>query len=201
MAGQTEIMFDGGVPMLDGTWYNPKTGDAITIRDTLFEDNNLIVVTTDGRRIPYTQMEKYIKSDKPIPKMPKVDPTVKKNSKQTNKIPEPATWDDLILDDDKDLLSTPLTSQGTNKEVRTTYLSDPKEVLNHNIMDRALNKWNNTLKMTVLLDWGIPKENLKTLIDMFGLTPEDIAKYVIAQAKEIDITEAVKDTIALMLKD
>ena len=81
MNNQMEVMFNGGVPMLDGTWYDPKTGNSITVRDTLFEDNNLVIVTTDGRRIPYSQMERYVKSDKPIPKQPKVDPKITKGKK------------------------------------------------------------------------------------------------------------------------
>ena len=56
---------DGG-PFMSGTWYNPNTGDSFTVRDTFFEDNNLIVMTTDGRRLNYDIVSRYIKSDKPI---------------------------------------------------------------------------------------------------------------------------------------
>ena len=69
-----EFMLGDG-PMLDGTWYNPKTGDSFTVRDTFFEDNNLIVMTTDGRRLDYNIISKYIKSaDGKVPMMQKPTP-------------------------------------------------------------------------------------------------------------------------------
>jgi len=90
------ISFDSGMPIIEGTWYNPKTGDSFTARDTFFEDNNLIVMTTDGRRMNYNSLQNYVKSDKPI----KLDrPKPQPQAYQTKPI-EPATFDDNILDDD-----------------------------------------------------------------------------------------------------
>lgn len=57
---------DGG-PIMSGHWYNPKTGDSFTVKDTYFEDNNMIVMTTDGRRLDYNIIQNYIKTDKPMP--------------------------------------------------------------------------------------------------------------------------------------
>lgn len=62
-------MIFGEGPILTGNWYNPKTGDSFTVRDTYFEDNNFYVLTTDGRRMDYNLMSQYVQSDKPIPKM------------------------------------------------------------------------------------------------------------------------------------
>ena len=61
-------MLLGDGPILNGHWYNPKTGDSFTVRDTFFEDNNLICMTTDGRRLDYNMIQNYIQSDKPFPK-------------------------------------------------------------------------------------------------------------------------------------
>ena len=46
-------MIFGEGPILSGHWYNPSTGDSFTVKDTYFEDNNLYVITTDGRRMNY----------------------------------------------------------------------------------------------------------------------------------------------------
>ena len=57
-------------PNLEGNWYDPRTGDAITVVDTFFEDNQLIVKTSTGRILRYEQMQHYVKSEKPIAKIP-----------------------------------------------------------------------------------------------------------------------------------
>ena len=51
----TDMLFDG--PMIEGTWFNPDTGDRFTVRDSFFEDNNYTVLTTDGRTLNYNQIQ------------------------------------------------------------------------------------------------------------------------------------------------
>ena len=36
------LIFNGEGPVMEGTWYNPNTGDAFTVRDSFFEDKVLI---------------------------------------------------------------------------------------------------------------------------------------------------------------
>lgn len=194
---QTEIMFDGGMPMIEGTWYNPKTGKSITVRDTMFEDNNLVVMTTDGRRIPYTEIQNYVKSDKPIPKQPKVDPNITKGKKVREELAEPATWDDLILDEDKSLLETPLTNTltaGLEPAKKQAPLSE-----NDKIIERALSKFDDTINLNILVTWDANKDVLKALIDMFGIKEEDIAKYLIRKAKNINLETPAKEAIQRIL--
>lgn len=198
MAGQTEILFDGGVPMIEGTWYNPKTGKSITVRDTMFEDNNLVVMTTDGRRIPYTEMQNYVKSDKPIPKQPKVDPKITKGKKVREELAEPATWDDLILDDDK-IFTEP------SESILTAGLAKPKNIVepvseNEKIIERALSKYDDSIDMHIDVFWDAPKDNLKALIDMFGVSEEDIAKYLIKKVKNFNLENPAKEAISRILK-
>jgi hypothetical protein len=56
------ISFSIDGPVMTGTWYNPKNGDSFTVRDTYFEDNQYMVITTDGRRMDYNMIQNYIKS-------------------------------------------------------------------------------------------------------------------------------------------
>lgn len=57
------MMFGGEGPIMQGTWYNPNTGDAFTVRDSFFEDNQYVVTTTDGRYLNYNQLQSYIQTD------------------------------------------------------------------------------------------------------------------------------------------
>ena len=50
-------MFSGETPMMEGKWYNPHTGDSFTVRNTFFEDNQLVVQTMDGRLLEYNQLK------------------------------------------------------------------------------------------------------------------------------------------------
>lgn len=199
MSGQMEVMFNGGVPMLDGTWYDPNTGNSITVRDTLFEDNNLVILTTDGRRIPYTQMERYVKSDKPIGKKPKVDPTIVKDTKREEALAQPATWDDLILDDDKDILSKPIESTLSSKKLNLSK-TQPKNIDNE-ILERALRRWDNDIKVDITINWGAKKSTINNLIDMFGFTEEDFANYLLNKTKDIDLKEPMKLAVKHIIED
>ena len=72
------MLFDG--PMIEGTWFNPDTGDRFTVRDSFFEDNNYTVLTTDGRTLNYNQIQNYIKDSSPnAQSKPKDKPSLKAN--------------------------------------------------------------------------------------------------------------------------
>lgn len=200
MSGQMEVMFNGGVPMLDGTWYDPKTGNSLTVRDTLFEDNNLVILTTDGRRIPYSQMERYVKSDKPIGKQPKVDPNMPKKKKMTERdeaLAQPATWDDLILDEDKAVISgddNSLLTKGLEERRFDPKMSKPQSVEDQ-ILEKALKRWDNDIKVDLVVTWGAKKSTLDNLMDMFGFTEEDFAKYLLSKTKNLNLEEPMKEAV------
>ena len=44
----TGLTFGSEGPMMEGTWYNTRTGDSFTVRDSFFEDNQFVITTTDG---------------------------------------------------------------------------------------------------------------------------------------------------------
>lgn len=98
-------MIFGEGPILTGNWYNPKTGDSFTVRDTYFEDNNFYIMTTDGRRLNYDIVSQYIQSDKPIPKMeqPKPQPKTQIPQEILSQM-ESGAGDDFMTDEDKALI-------------------------------------------------------------------------------------------------
>ena len=95
-------MIFGEGPILTGNWYNPKTGDSFTVRDTYFEDNNFYVITTDGRRMDYNLMSQYVQSDKPIPKMEEQKPQTQIPQEVLSQM-ESNTDDDFMTDEDRAL--------------------------------------------------------------------------------------------------
>lgn len=50
----------GEAPMITGTWFNAKNNDVFAVKDSFFEDNALIIMTTDGRRINSDILTQYV---------------------------------------------------------------------------------------------------------------------------------------------
>ena len=46
-------------PVMSGTWFNRRTQDSFTVRDAFLEDNQMIILTTDGRRLDYNTIQEY----------------------------------------------------------------------------------------------------------------------------------------------
>lgn len=61
MVGNTIEGFSG-TPILEGNWVNPETRDWFTVKDCFFEDNNYVVMTTDGRRLDYSIIQHYVQT-------------------------------------------------------------------------------------------------------------------------------------------
>ena len=94
---QPGMMFGGEGPIMQGTWYNPSTGDAFTVRDSFFEDNQYVVTSTDGRYFRYDQLKNYIQSDMKLEDLKKMKPENKVKEKEEL----PAEVANLIDNDDE----------------------------------------------------------------------------------------------------
>lgn len=194
-----ELLFDGGVPMMDGTWYNPETGDSFTVRDSFFQDNNYIIMTTDGRQLSPAQITKYIKSDIPIRKQEKAPKQADSN------VPVPATYDDLITADDIKMLNGMRPSAQPDECVLTEGLgrfeNEPKTRestnIEYQILDKAFNK-KHLPELTVLVTWkDFPAKKIDMLKTMMDITDRDITDYVmnnitISNVREIAEAEVMR---------
>jgi hypothetical protein len=92
------MMFGGEGPVMQGTWYNPNTGDAFTVRDSFFEDNQYTVMTTDGRYLGFNQLQNYIQTDMKLEDLKKI----KSEKQNTVKEELPAEVADLITENGGD---------------------------------------------------------------------------------------------------
>ena len=167
-------------PMMSGTWYNPNTGDAFTVRDSFFEDNQYVVTTTDGRYMRYEQLQNYVQTDMKLEDLKKM-----KNEKSKKETALPAEVANLIEENggdpyasmmtDDDLMighNTPV-SLGNLNDNRHTALNEPKTPLegpikqtnmNIAIIEKALK---NTTKpvFRVNIDWNdYPSKQIEMII-------------------------------------
>ena len=198
-------MFGEG-PMLSGHWYNPSTGDSFTVRDTYFEDNNLYVITTDGRRMNYDMISKYVQSDKPIPKQ--TQPAQNQNNvlppelasqilNPTNSVSSDSNNSDFgILEDDMALISGKANQENQEKTitrdkfninaVQQLQQEDEDTMLIRRILSRSQEP-----EITCGIKWSkFPNKQLE-MLEMMGVDLDKIADYYI---KKIDL-QVIKDKI------
>lgn len=182
------ISFNGEGPVMSGTWYNPKTGDSFTVEDSYFQDNQYLVKTTDGRMLDYNFIQNYVKSDAPIPKQNTPTKVQSHPQEVLNMIQPEAS----ILPEDQALISgnsfVGPTNSYINNSIETTYKEDP-------IISRALSK-----KALPKIDFNIdeksfPKKAIDMLIEIMGVTEEEIVEWYINKIDINIIREGIKDSL------
>lgn len=195
-------------PMITGSWVNPQTGDSFTAVDTFFEDNNLLIKTSDGRILKYDQIQNYLQTDNP-------DAFKKTASSQKNDSPIPAEVlseiesggeNDLIIPDDN------IYSGGSsfNGALQSTELGNiysesnqKRTIQDYSIIDRALSKCD-LPSPTVKISWdSFPRREIEMLVDVMNVSVDDIIQYYINNISMKDIkdmfSESVKNYIRLFL--
>lgn len=176
------ITFNMDGPTLSGNWYNTKTGDSFTVRDSFFEDNQLIVQAMDGRIFRYDQLQDYIQSKEKI-EMPK-------SQQQTYIIPEEVA--NLLADDEYFNEEMP----ALGNILKPT--PQPQPVYNEEkaILDRTLTK-KSMPKPSVKIDWkNFPENEIKFLNESMDIDMKLIIDWYL---ERIDIQE-IKNTVSKSIK-
>ena len=128
---------------LTGSWENIRTGEVINIRDTIMMDNQMIGLTTDGRKIPFENLQSFVKSDIAKPNTP---PRRTNISQKRTPRPSKPFFDDVdreqnwgtkdnedsstdsgyeILPEDMDLLRKPLPRKEDEDRIQKSELPNP----------------------------------------------------------------------------
>lgn len=200
-------------PIMSGSWVNPKNGDMFTVRDVFFQDNQLIVLTTDGRSLDYNMISDYIKSDKPE-HAKQLSDQIKQSKKNIFKeskdeIPseilnmvEPASnnqYSDMVAPEDIAAI-TPTKSQTIS--ISNAPQIAPTSQINLQVDDEDLLFIKRVLRsvdeptLKIDVNWkSIPVGKLDTLINMLGVDVNNIVEWVIKDMDLNKIRENVKKSI------
>lgn len=186
------LIFNDGVPTIKGTWINPSTGNQFTVRDTFFEDNELVIKTTTGKIIKYNDMKDYVQISS------------ESNNKNTPPPPTPKNTDNIfnkqdyipseVLDILDDTSYTPLTRIYDDKsEVNSE--ENKKININEDIISRVLkDKTNPSVDIHIL--WkDFPAEEIKVLRELLNIPPEDIINWYINTLNMTNLLETSKDSL------
>jgi hypothetical protein len=205
---QPGMMFGSEGPIMQGTWYNPHSGDSFTVRDSFFEDNQYVITTTDGRYLRYDQIQNYIQTD--------MKPEDLKNLKQnnnktitTNTLPDEVANliasddDNMLLPEDAALINPKITSNAAlgniyQPHIQPNIQSNPSNVnvdMNTAIIEKALKT---TVKpiLNVDIKWEeYPKKQIEMLTDIMDISVNDIVDWYLDSIQLDDFILAFKNAI------
>lgn len=206
---QPGMMFGGEGPVMQGTWYNPQTGDAFTVRDSFFEDNQYVVTTTDGRYLQYNQLQNYIQTDMKLDELKRID--VKKEEQVPTEIlnmidTEPADNSKIQTDDyfgiipeDMELMTGNslgnIYATPTQHNQPTGYTTQPAQNLNTTIIEKALK---NTSKPTfsITVNWpDYPSKEIEMLKDIMDIPTTEIVDWYLDNIQLDEFIMAFKAAI------
>ncbi len=206
----------GGAPTISGKWFNPHTGDSFEVRDTYIEDNNIVIMTMDGRRISLSMLGEYVQGEAPQGKLPDYQPA------QINK---KALAESLGLDTDDPL------NQELNESIKvsnkdTLYISNnAPTVAATNAIDAPLpdvisiptvqlveesedeKMVKRVLKKVVAPDidckirWNkFPTRQMEMLLDFMDVSLDDICEYFMKQLDIDVVRKELKEQIASFIE-
>ena len=215
--GSDGIMFAGDGPVMSGTWQNPQTGHKFTVRDSFFQDGQLMVQTTDGQLLDYNTIQNYIQctDDKgnnvnvptqtPMPGTKKkqgMDVPSEVSSMVLPEGPAGAGEDEFLTAEDMAMVKGlgSLNGPSVVSPERTRAMAAPISE-DYKMIDRVLSR-HSIPELNAEIVWpNAPKKQIDTLVDILGVNPEEIADYYISKLDRNAVFEAMKVGVAKYIKD
>ena len=201
---QPGMMFGGEGPVMQGTWYNPHTGDAFTVRDSFFEDNQYVVTTTDGRYFRYDQLQNYIQSDmklEDLKKMKVENTTVKEElpSEVANLISDDS-YSGMMLPEDEALINKPhsfgnIASPTNTPVINRGQITDEPKNVNNTIIEKAL-KSASKPDFSINVKWNdYPEKQIEMLKDIMEIPVDEIVEWYLNNIQLEDFIMVFKAAI------
>jgi hypothetical protein len=197
------ITFNGdGGPIMTGTWFNPQTGHKFTVRDCYFQDNQFMVLTTDGQTLDYNTIQNYVQATDAQGKSQEPDNSLMKP--QTEEIPPEvaammANDDDMLTPEDKQLLDGSVSlgniNQPQSRRINLDAQIATPQVDEDMAMTTRVLKRHSVPKLSVGIDWKSPVKQIETLVDILGIDPDTIAQYYIAQLSSEELLAQAREAL------
>ena len=199
------INFPMDGPCMSGTWYNPHTKDSFTVRDTFFENNQLMVQTTDGRMMDYNMIQNYVQCN---PKDIPVNETKQTYNELPAEVAElletPTPQDPNMLEEDMLMISgqsrQPIVSLGnlntpSPNAVKLEQQGGQSE--DQRLIQRVLSRQQQP-SISCNINWAkFPQKQMDVLMDMMGVDLDDVCNFYISKIDLNDIRESIKRDIKI----
>lgn len=195
------INFSIDGPVMNGTWYNPQTNDKFTVRDTFFENNQLIVQTTDGRIMDYNMIQNYVQCDlKDIPSPKESNQSYNIPTEVASILETPTPQDSNMIEEDVALLNNPLKFSRPDRSSlgnlnKTTNEEGIGLSEDQRLVERVLSRQQQP-SINCNINWSkFPQKQMDVLIDMMGVDIDNICDFYISKIELSDIRESIKKDI------
>ena len=174
--------------MLSGKWINTQTGEVINIMNTVSDGDNMIIITDKGQIDSMAFSQYYVQFDE-------------SSQEDTSSVYTGPTDIKSMEGFDSTMIVTPVDSTPSTKvssKATPVTINDNQEKLdidNYEIIDKIFKKIPTEPDIKIELNWNeLPVDQIKTFIEFFDLSLEDIAKY-------IEETYLTRLNIILSIKD
>lgn len=213
-------------PVMSGTWFNRRTQDSFTVRDAFLEDNQMIILTTDGRRLDYNTIQDYEQiNDNQLPpkngQQNQLPPEVASMIEDVEALPVVGTQaptsavqvpgmlpEDMALIQSQqaqpanDPLHTPM-NQLVNKAPAGHVLTEEEEEVRftNRTIKRTLDRAKKDPEIAVGIKWSkYPEKQMEMLVDYMGIEVEDIVSYYIDKIDLNAIRQKLECEIRLFIE-
>lgn len=211
-------MIDQSSAFVSGTWMNPATGHKFTVKDCVFENGELLIISTDGQHISGRMFADYVQdtgkdangqpirdaSGQPISTLGNLSTPVSAPPVIVGDIPvteeNETPFGELSREVSVDILDHSLQDEAA--ELLQGGASEPRrfdpnliEDLNSNtdlrMVTRVLRK--HDLPTIETLKWNKPTKQIDTLTDILGIDMETIVEYYVNRINPEELVSMVKE--------
>lgn len=179
ISGREFLPESGGGVNINGRWLNKRTGAVVTVRQSVQDGDNMIIITDRGQLSMEEFSRDYIQAS---------DEVYNESGQIIDKTPMKMDIDtSLIMDYENNSLYT------TTKEKK----QKPQVSSSEQIIKKVFDKLTSYPEVEISIKWEeFPKAQISTLVDFLDVNIDDISKYIVKKFGNIDaLTNAVSNLL------
>lgn len=209
-------MIDQSSAFVSGTWMNPNTGHKFTVKDCIFENGELLIISTDGQHISGRMFADYVQdmgrdaNGQTVPSLGNLStpvstppvivgdiPVTEENEAPFGELSREVSLDDQDLSDEVgELLHPGKKLMGVTK--RPPFDPNLLEGVVHKPVNMDLEMVTRVLRKLPLptietLKWNKPVKQIETLTDILGIDMETIVEYYVNRINPEELVAMVKE--------
>lgn len=221
-------MIDQSSAFVSGTWMNPATGHKFTVKDCVFENGELLIISTDGQHISGRMFADYVQDTGKDANGQPIRDANGQAAPSLGNLSTPVSAPPVIVGDlpvTEESLDAPFgefsrevsvdisdhSLQDEAAELLQGGASEPRrfnpnllEGVTHKNMDlemvtRVLRK--HPLPTIETLKWNKPTKQIDTLTDILGIDMETIVEYYVNRINPEELVSMVKEYLRKELCD
>ena len=213
-------MIDQSSAFVSGTWMNPTTGHKFTVKDCVFENGELLIISTDGQHISGRMFADYVQdtgkdaNGQAVPSLGNLSTPVSTPPVIVGDLPVTEESLDAPFGEFSREVSVDISDHSLQDEAAELLqggASEPRrfnpnllEGVTHKNMDlemvtRVLRK--HPLPTIETLKWNKPTKQIDTLTDILGIDMETIVEYYVNRINPEELVSMVKEYLRKELCD